>query len=121
VEALVSEAMRKAAVAWLTVSGRRPYPVWCHWIEDALYVVSGAGEQTAAGLTRAGTVTVTARGDHGGAIVTWTGTVTRVLPDTDAWAAVVPLLAAKRLNSAPAAELARRWATDCVVHRLAPR
>ena len=40
-EALVGEAMRKAAVAWLTVPGRPAYPVWCHWIDDALYLVSG--------------------------------------------------------------------------------
>lgn len=113
--------MRKAAVAWLTVAGRPPYPVWCHWIDDALYVVSGADEQTAPGLAQAGTVTVTARGDHGGAIVAWTASVTRVPAGTDAWAAVVPVLAAKRLNSAPAAELARRWATECVVSRLTPR
>jgi len=121
VEALVGEAMRKAAVAWLTVPGRRAYPVWCHWIDDALYLVSGAGEQSAPGLARAGTVAVTARGDHGGAIVSWTASVARVPPETEAWAAVVPLLAAKRLNSAPAADLARRWATDCEVTRLTPR
>jgi hypothetical protein len=119
--ALVSEAMRKAAVAWLEPPGRAAYPVWCHWIDDALYLVSGAGEQSAPGLHRAGPVAVTARGDHGGAIVTWSAHATRVRPGTPNWSAVVPVLAAKRLNSAPAGQLVDRWATDCVVTRLTPR
>ena len=41
---LVDEVMRKAAVVWLTVpAGGAAYPVWCLWIDGALYVVSGPG------------------------------------------------------------------------------
>jgi hypothetical protein len=115
---LITEAMRKAAVAWLTVDQRAPYPVWCAWIEDALYVVSGPGEQPAPGLSAAATATVSARGDHGGLIVEWPATVTRLTPDDPLWTSVVPTLASKRLNSAPAERLARRWVADNQVSRL---
>jgi hypothetical protein len=117
---LITEAMKKAVIAWLGVSELTPYPVWCLWIDDSLYVVSGPGEQPAPGLAHASTVAVTARGDHGGRIVTWRARAERVRPETDAWAAAVPQLAAKRLNSTGADVLARRWATDCVVSRLVP-
>jgi hypothetical protein len=117
---LVNEAMKKAAVAWLVVGDRSAYAVWCLWIDSALYVVSGPDEQPAPGLSRAGTVTVQARGDHGGLIVEWAATVHRVRPETELWATVVPQLAAKRLNSAPAPALAQRWAERAVVSRLTP-
>ncbi len=117
---LVSEAMKKAAVAWLAVGARSAYPVWCLWSDGALYVVSGPGEQPAPGLEHATTATVHARGDHGGRIVTWAATVERVRPDSELWGTVVPQLAGKRLNGAPSGELAARWATGAVVSRLAP-
>jgi hypothetical protein len=118
---LVDEVMKKAAIVWLTVDGGRPYPVWCLWIGDALYVVSGPGEQPAPGLAEAATALVTARGDHGGRVVTWPADVTRVAPDGELWPAVVPQLAGKRLNaSGTADETAARWAAGCVVSRLAP-
>jgi hypothetical protein len=131
--ALVEEAMRKATVAWLEVAGRGaslsrgrmetghpPYPVWCLWIEDALYVVSGPGEQAAPGLPAAAVVRVSARGDHGGRIVTWRARVSRVRPDSERWAAVAPALAAKRLNGPPVAELIDRWSRSASIMRLAP-
>ena len=117
---LVSEAMKKAAIVWITVAEQPAYGVWCLWIDDALYVVSGAGEQPAAGLAQAGVVAVTARGDHGGRILTWRARNERVKPGTELWDAVVPQLAGKRLNGPGADEVARRWATQCVVSRLVP-
>jgi hypothetical protein len=117
---LVEEAMKKAAVAWIAVGGRAPVPIWCLWFEGALYAVGGPGEQPAAGLIGAHTAAVTARGDHGGRIITWPARVERVRPGTGTWDAVVPQLAAKRLNGAPAAELAERWAAGCTVFRLVP-
>jgi len=116
---LISEAMKKAAVVWLTLGVHEPYPVWCLWTGESLLVVSGPGEQPAPGLAEAATAVVTARGDHGGSIVSWPATVERLRPDTDGWPAVAQL-AAKRLNSDPADELVARWATECVVSRLTP-
>ena len=117
---LVAEAMKKAAVAWLTVGGGRPYPVWCLWLDDALYVVTGPGEQEAPGLDTATDALVTARGDHGGRIVTWPARVTRLEPGSEQWESVVPQLAAKRLNLPADDDTAGRWARDCLVARLEP-
>jgi len=118
--ALVSEAMKKAAITWLTVAEHGPYPVWCLWADDALYVVTGPGEQPAPGLADAAEADVTARGDHGGRIVTWRARVERLEPGGEAWEAVVPQLAGKRLNAEGASELADRWAREGVVSRLVP-
>lgn len=120
VHPLIEEAMKKAAIAWITVGDRPAVPIWCLWVEDALHAVGGPGEQPAPGLAGALTATVTARGDHGGRVVTWPARVERVRPGTPAWDTVVPQLAAKRLNGAPAAELVDRWAAQCLVFRLVP-
>ncbi|GIG58315.1 hypothetical protein Lfu02_26870 [Longispora fulva] len=112
---LIEEAAKKAAIAWLTPGGA----VWCLWVDGALYVVTGPGEQPAAGLAP-GTATVTLRGDHGGRIVDWTAQVSTVPPGSQDWEAVAPQLAAKRLNLAAAEDTVARWASTCVVYRLTP-
>jgi hypothetical protein len=122
VHPIVAEAARKAAVAWLTVPAIGPqYAVWCTWIDDALYVVSGPGEQPAPGLATAATALVTLRGDHGGRVVTWPAEVSAVDLLTPGWAAVAPTLAAKRLNAPGGPErTVQRWAVECVISRLSP-
>lgn len=118
---LVAEAMKKAAVAWVTVEGNPAVALWCVPIEGVLYVISGPGEQAAPGLADAATAAVTFRGDHGGQIVTWPAVVSRVLPESERWTATAPLVAAKRLNaSGTAAELIERWAAGCVLSGLTP-
>lgn len=118
---LVEEAMKKAAVAWVAVPPAGPGPVWCLWLEGSLYVVSGPGEQPAPGLAGARTALVTARGDHGGRIVTWRASVDRVEPGGEEWERVVPQLAGKRLNApGSATQTAARWAAECTVSRLVP-
>lgn len=118
--ALVEEAMKKASVAWLTVDDAR-YPVWCLWVDDSLYVVSGPGEQPAPGLAGASAAQVTARGDHGGRIVTWPATVSQVPASGEEWERIAPQLAGKRLNSpGGATATVERWTADCVVSRLVP-
>ncbi|GAA1771263.1 hypothetical protein [Luedemannella helvata] len=114
--------MKKAAVAWLTVGDHRTYPVWCAWLDDALHIVGGgAGEQPLPGLATASRASVTARGDHGGRVVTWPAQVHRLRPGDEAWATVVPQLAGKRLNGPGGEELARRWADpEVLVCRLTP-
>lgn len=118
VDPLIAEAMRKAAVAWLAVDQRPPFAVWCTWRDDALFVVSGPGEQRAPGLAGARTATVSARGDHGGLIVSFAAAVERVEPGGAEWDVVAPALVAQRLNGAP--DTADRWARDCVISRLVP-
>ena len=118
---LVEEVMKKVAVAWLTVESQPAYAVWCLAVDGGVYVVSGPGEQAAPGLATASEATVTARGDHGGRIITWPVTVARVMPDTEEWETVTPQLAAKRLNAPANAEATiARWAAGCAVSRLAP-
>ena len=112
--------MKKAAIAWLTVGERPSYPVWCLWIEGALYLVGGADEQPTPGLDDAGTAHVSVRGDHGGRIVTWPAAVSRLEPGSEQWTAIVPQLAGKRLNSAGAEDLTARWAESSTVWRLVP-
>jgi hypothetical protein len=118
---VVEEAIKKAAVAWVSIDGGPPYALWCLPLDGALYVVSGRGEQAAPGLAGAATAEVTLRGDHGGRIVTWTADVRRVQPGDEEWNAVAPQVAGKRLNAPSAAEaLVERWAMDCLLSRLAP-
>lgn len=118
---LIDEVMKKAPVAWLTVGDPPAYGVWCLAADDALYVVTGPGEQPAPGLADASEALVTARGDHGGRIATWPVRVRRVQPGTQEWDDVAPRLAGKRLNAAgPAEALVARWAGDCVICRLEP-
>lgn len=122
--ALIVEAMKKAAIAWLGGLPEQPAGrtagVWCAWLDGALYVVSGTGEQAVPGLAGAARCTVTARGDHGGRIVTWPARVTSVEPGGEEWDRVVPQLAAKRLNLPAAEDTSARWARDCTVSRLTP-
>lgn len=118
---LVDEVMKKVAIAWVSVDSGPAYGVWCLAVDGAVYVVSGPGEQAAPGLAQAGTATVTARGDHGGRIVTWPVDVSRLFPGSDEWEAITPQLAAKRLNApGPTEALIARWAAECAVSRLAP-
>ncbi|MFG2053794.1 hypothetical protein ACGFI9_07145 [Micromonospora sp. NPDC048930] len=119
---LIDEAVKKAAVAWVSVGGGPAYALWCLPLDGALLVVTGPGEQSAPGLADADTAEVTLRGDHGGRIVTWPARVTRLRPGTEEWDTAAPLVAAKRLNApGPAAELVARWATEgCAVNRLTP-
>jgi hypothetical protein len=122
--ALVAEAMKKAAICWVTVAPGPAYPLWCLGVEDALYVVVGGDEQPAPGLVEAtggGAVTVGARGDHGGRIVTWPVAATRVEPGSEVWESVAPQLAAKRLNASGTSDaLVAKWVDGATVIKLMP-
>jgi hypothetical protein len=120
--AVVDEAIKKAALAWVSVGGGAALALWCMPLDGALVVVSGPGEQAAPGLADATEASVTLRGDHGGRIVTWSAAVGRVAPGTEDWDTVAPQLAGKRLNASGTAEaLVARWAEQgCPVVRLTP-
>jgi hypothetical protein len=120
--ALVAEAMKKAAIIWITTADDQPpFPLWCLPSDGALFVVTGGDEQPAPGLAEADTATIIARGDHGGRIVAWPVSVSRVTPDGDAWATIATALAGKRLNAALAVNaLADVWASNCAIIRLTP-
>ena len=118
---LVEEAMKKAAVAWVGVGQSPACVVWGLWTDGAYHVVSGPGEQPAPGLADATSAVVTARGDHGGRVLTWPARVSRLTPGSPDWERIAPALAAKRLNAAGTAERTiARWAAECVVSRIVP-
>ncbi|MFV2012189.1 MULTISPECIES: hypothetical protein [unclassified Micromonospora] len=118
---LVDEAGKKAAVAWVSVDGAPARALWCVPADGSLHVVTGTGEQSAAGLAAGVPATVTLRGDHGGRIVSWPAEVTLIEPADPGWESIAAQVAAKRLN-APGnpADLVRRWADECQLYRLAP-
>ncbi len=60
--ALVDEAIKKAAIAWISVGDGPALGLWCMPVENSLVVVSGPGEQAAPGLAAATTATVRLRG-----------------------------------------------------------
>jgi hypothetical protein len=120
--AVVDEAIKKAAVAWIAVADFPALGLWCMPLEGSLIVVSGPGEQSAPGLADAARASVRLRGDTGGLIVIAEATVERLTPGTEDWATIAPQLANKRLNaSGTADELIARWAeTGCAIVRLTP-
>jgi hypothetical protein len=120
--AVVEEAIKKAALAWIAVGDGPALGLWCMPLDGSLIVVSGPGEQGAPGLAEADTATVRLRGDHGGLIVIFEATVERLVPGTEDWTTVAPQLAGKRLNaSGTAEELVARWAdTGCAIVRITP-
>ncbi|ASW57383.1 hypothetical protein [Plantactinospora sp. KBS50] len=108
-------------MAWIAVDDGPAYAAWCVPIDGALYVLTGPGEQSVPGLADAGSAVVTLRGDHGGRIVSWPAEVSRLSPSDEAWSAVAPQVAAKRLNSPePAPRVVQRWADECTLSRLTP-
>ena len=120
--AVVEEAVKKAAVAWISVGGAPPLALWCMPLDSSLIVVCGPGEQAAPGLAVATTATVRLRGDNGGLIVVAEATVQRLTPGGRDWATVAPQLAGKRLNASGSAdEVVARWsASGCAIVRLTP-
>ena len=121
--ALIAEATKRAGLIWITVPGGRPRPVWHVW-RDAVYVLTGPGEQDVPGLAAAGSVTVEVPSkDTGASLVSWTARVSRVAPGSADWSAIIgALLAGRRSGPAgPAATSpAERWAQHGNVYRLTP-
>ena len=119
--ALVAEATKKAAVVWLSIDGAPAYRRVVRADRRRALRRDRAGRATAPGLADATAVDVTARGDHGGSIATWSATVQRVDPGSDDWHAVALMVAGKRLNATGSAEdLVAKWARDDVLVRLVP-
>ncbi|MEV4274296.1 hypothetical protein [Actinoplanes xinjiangensis] len=120
--AVLDEAIKKAAIAWISVGDGPAYALWCMPVEASLAVISGPGEQFAPGLAEAQRATVRLRGDHGGLIVESAMTVSRLVPGSEEWNEIAPALAGKRLNATGTADdLVARWAAEgCALVRLTP-
>jgi hypothetical protein len=115
--ALVEEATKKSGLVW--VDGQA---LWHVWVDGGMCVVGGGGEQPLpSGMVDGGTVRVVVRSkDKGGRLVAWTGRVSLLAPQGEAWGAAVEELRAKRLNSPDASAVADRWSRECTVFRLTP-
>ncbi|WP_329136161.1 hypothetical protein OG552_23910 [Streptomyces sp. NBC_01476] len=114
--ALVEEATKKSGLVW--VNGQA---VWHAWVDGALCLVGGPGEQPVPGLTDGGAATVTVRSkDKGGRLVTWQARVALLAPGSDPWQAAAAELKPKRLNSPDGEEIVPRWARECALFRLTP-
>ncbi|WP_436537225.1 hypothetical protein [Actinoplanes sp. HUAS TT8] len=122
VTGVLDEAIKKAAVAWISVGDGPAYALWCMPVESSLAVITGPGEQFAPGLAEARQATVRLRGDHGGLIVSTGAEVARLDPNGPEWAEIAPQLAGKRLNASGSAdEVVARWAaSDCALLRITP-
>jgi hypothetical protein len=124
--ALIEEACKKSGLIWIAVPGARDRAAWHVWHEQngrgAVYVVVDGGEQSLPGLADGMTVRVTVRSkDKGGRLVTWPGRVTRVVPGSEEWSAVVPALHAKRLNAHDGEAQPERWAANSAIFRIEPQ
>lgn len=116
---LIAEATRRSGVIWVAPPGSEPRVVWHVWHDGAAYLVGGGPEQELpVGPGDRATVVVRSKAAQAGVVVTWDADVAAVEPGTGLWDAVVPLLAAERLN-APAGQV-ERWPAACVVLRLTP-
>ncbi|MYS24447.1 hypothetical protein GA0115240_16414 [Streptomyces sp. DvalAA-14] len=115
--ALVEEATKKSGLVW--VNGQ---PVWHAWVDGALCLVAGPGEQPlppALADGAAATVTVRSK-DKGGRLVTWPARAALLDPASDAWRGAAAELKSKRLNSPDGEGVTERWARECGLFRLAP-
>lgn len=118
---LVAEAGKKASIGWFAVDAGPAYALWCLAQEDSLYLVTGPDEQELPGISEESIATVTLRGDHGGAVVSYQAMVVRVRPFTGDWEEIAPQLAGKRLNSSgPTGQTVDRWARECAIWALMP-
>lgn len=115
----ITEAAKKAQIAWVAIGAKPAACLWCLWHDDAIHLVCGPGEQDDPGLAEASECRVTLRGDHNGRIVDFTALVARVAPDTPSWDDTAAALAAKRLNATDG-DTAQRWVRDCAIYRLTP-
>jgi hypothetical protein len=127
--ALVEEAARRSGLIWVRRvgpgpdTGGPPRPVWHLWHDGSAYLLTGGIEQPMPeGLDASGAqAEVIARSkDKGSELVVWRASVRRVEPDSDEWRAVVPALAARRLNSPDGEQAPLRWARECRLFRLTP-
>ncbi len=120
--ALVSEAMRRTSLVWLTYGdGARPRPVWHAWGDGVAFVVSGGPEQPLPGILEADRVIVTARAkETRSRLVSFVAYADTLVPWTEEWHIAVDALRPARLNAAAGAALADVWAAESTVTQLTP-
>lgn len=121
-QALVDETCKKSALVWLRpLASAHAVATWHVVVDGVVHVVGGGIEQPLPEVADGEELEVTVRSkDTGGRLLTFRATATRLEPDGEAWAAVVPELHAKRLNPPDGEEQPRRWARESTVLRIEP-
>lgn len=121
VSPVVEEATKRSGVVWVDL-GDGPRLVWHLWHEGSAWMVCGGLEQELPGAEHATTavVTVRSKASQNDQVVRWVADVSPVLPGSQEWLAVVPLLHDKRLNAPDGEQQPERWARDSCVLRLTP-
>jgi hypothetical protein len=122
--ALIDEAMKKSGIVWIaTEAAPAARAAWYVWLDGSAYVLTGAGQQPDPGFADGDVARVSARSkETRAAMVTWTGSASRLQPSDPQWDVVAPALAKARLNLSDPAGAPRRWAADSsvAVYRIAP-
>jgi hypothetical protein len=119
---IVEESTKRSGVVWVAFGGGPPVPAWHVWHSQQLWLVCGGLEQDlpgAAGATSA-TVTVRSKATQNDRLVTWLAVVAPVVPGSQEWDEVVPLLHGRRLNAPDGEGQPARWARESRVLRLTP-
>jgi hypothetical protein len=119
---IIEEATRRSGVVWVAFSDDPPVPAWHLWHSQRLWLVCGGLEQELPGAVAAtsATVTVRSKATQNDRLVTWLADVAPVLPGTEEWDEVVPLLHGVRLNAPDGEDQPARWALTSTVLRLTP-
>ena len=123
---LVDEAAKRSGLVWVRPAAEPPsgfaQPMWHVWQDGFAYVLTGGIEQPApAGVEPGRQAEVIVRSkDKGSRLVSWLADVVLVEPGSHEWAAVVPTLQSKRLNSPDGDRAPDRWARECRLLRLTP-
>jgi hypothetical protein len=119
---IIDEATKRSAVVWVAFSGGPPVPAWRLWHDGRLWLVCGGLEQDLPGAADAtsAAVTVRSKATQNDRLVTWLAVVAPVVPETEEWEEVVPLLHGLRLNAPDGEDQPARWAASCLVLRLTP-
>ncbi|MDQ1290095.1 MAG: hypothetical protein QG622_3661 [Actinomycetota bacterium] len=119
--ALIAEACAKSNVIWVrTVESDRHHLAWHAWLDGAVYLVSGAGEQTLPRLCGQVEVIVPSK-DNGSRLVTFIAQADELLPArSPEWEEAAAALSAVRLNTADPANQIGRWASGNLLARLTP-
>ena len=119
-DALVAELAKKSGLVWISYGGKA-HPVWHEWVDDAVCVVTGAGEQPLPGIEAQTTVTLLLRSKTTRFLIAEAeATVEVITPASEHWDAVTSALQTGRLNLHDRDNAVERWGREATVVRLVP-
>ncbi len=119
------EALKKSAVCWITIpqrgGGEVTRPAWYVQQGDAIFVLSGAGEQQLPGIEEAASVTVTIKSKDVKATIGTAPADVRIVTDAGEFERIATIGLGTRLNLTDGQDAMQRWKDTCVLAELTPR